>query len=306
MSALRVCGLLGLLLGEGAPVVAQAPVRAAPSDLIQVAYLDFERTGKARVIQPRMDGGYILFPYGHVRPTLRCPLLNACVIVLDPDEALTDEPLSGDTERWIIDTSVMGSEERSVLVVVKPQFCGIATNLVIPTSRRIYELALVSDLCEGKSRGESEGGDYTRQMRFWYPDEMRAARRIEEEIAAAQADAAETLEGPELVLDLNRDYEVERGWWWNRKRYPWIPEEVFDDGIRTYVVIPEAARHGELPILYTLENGERHVLNYALRGDTIVADRVLERAVLVVGKAGGDETIEIRNRDPLRREDGNP
>ncbi len=304
MSTLRRCAVLGLLLGAAAPAVAQSPVRATPPDPVQVAYLDFERTGEARVIAPRRDGGYILFPYGHIRPTLRCPLLNACVIVLDPREALTDEPLSGDTERWIIDTSVMGSEERSVLVVVKPQFCGIATNLVIPTSRRIYELALVADVCEGKRGGGDEGEEYTRQVRFWYPDEMRAARLIEEEIAAAQAEAAETLEGSEVVLDLNRDYEVDRGRWWNRKRYPWIPEEVFDDGIRTYVVLPEAARHGELPILYILENGERHVLNYALRGDTIVADRVLERAVLVVGKAGGDETIEIRNRAPLRREDG--
>lgn len=299
MNALRVCGVLGLLLGTVAPAGAQAPVRTAVPDPVQTAYLDFERTGEARVIPPRMDGGYVVFPHGHVRPTLRCPLLNACVIVLDPDEALTDEPLSGDTERWIIDTSVMGSDERSVLVVVKPQFCGIATNLVIPTSRRIYELALVADVCEGKN----ESGEYTRQVRFWYPDEMRIARLAEAETAAVEEQEAEV---PEVVLDLNRDYEVERGWWWNRKRYPWIPEEVFDDGIRTYVILSEAARHGELPILYMLENGERHVLNYALRGDTIVADRVLERAVLVVGKTGGDETIEIENRAPLRREDGEP
>jgi hypothetical protein len=58
------------------------------------------------------------------------------------------------------------------------------------------------------------------------------------------------------------------------------------------------AETSELPILYMLENGERHVLNYALRGDTIVADRVLRRAVLVVG--GGEVSVRSRSRTAFR------
>jgi type IV secretion system protein VirB9 len=212
------------------------------------------------------------------------------MIVLEPGEELTDDPLSGDTERWIIDRSVMGSSTRSSLVVVKPQFCDISTNPLIPTDRRVYELSLLSDACEPATAPAV----FTRQVKFWYPEQMRAQRAI----ASEKIDS--TVAPPP---ELNRDYDIDRGWLLNRKRYPWIPAEVFDDGIRTYVVLPEQARTGELPILYMLEGGERHVLNYALRGDTIVADRVLQKAVLVVGTGDGERTVRIENRNPIRREE---
>ncbi len=257
---------------------------------VELAFRDFERTGHARVIMPEQDGGFILFPFGHKRPTMRCPRLNACLIALEPGESLTDEPLSGDTERWIIDTSVMGSSAQSPLVVIKPQDCDIATNLLIPTDRRIYELALVADACEN-----GETGGYTRQVKFWYPDQILAEREAERERAASEA---------AVTVVANRDYSIDRGWFLKRKRYPWIPADVFDDGTRTYVVLPPEAHNGELPVLYLLEGGERHVLNYALRGDTIVADRVLHKAVLVVRTGDDERTIEIENRAPVKREEG--
>lgn len=301
----REFGLVGILLCIGAPAAAQSSQLTSREsidamsdpDPIQLAYQDFELTGVARVIRPRQEGGSMLFPFGHVRAMMRCPRLNACMIVLEPGEALTDQPLSGDTERWIIDTSVTGSGEPTALVIVKPQSCDISTNLLIPTDRRVYELGLVSDACENNGGHE----DYVRQLRFWYPDEMRAERQAEREELAVAPDSANQ---PDSVPDLNRKYDVKRGWFLGRKNYPWIPQEVFDDAVRTHIVLPEKARNAELPILYALEGGERQVLNYALRGDTIVADRVLHRAVLIVNRGGDEETIEIENRAPARREEG--
>ena len=231
------------------------------------------------------------FPFGNERPVVRCPRLNACLIALEPGEELTDEPLSGDTQRWIITTSTMGSVQPSALVVIKPQACDLATNLVIPTDRRVYELALISDGC--KPAGNSER--FTRQVKFWYPDAMGARDAVEDRPVAVLV--------TQPARELNREYEINDGWFLKRKRYPWIPSEVFDDGVRTFVVLPEHAATGELPILYMLENGERHVLNYALRGDTIVADRVLRQAVLVVGSGEGERTVEIESRVPFRHEE---
>jgi P-type conjugative transfer protein TrbG len=261
-------------------------------DPLQEAYGEFERTGNARVIFPERDGGFILFPFGYARPTIRCPRLNACMIALEAGEELTDQPLSGDTERWIIDTSIMGDGKQSRLVVVKPQFCDISTNLLIPTDRRVYELSLASDACKSPDVPES----FTRQVTFWYPDQMRAER------VAPEADAAVSVPPPRS--DLNRSYNLDRGWFLKRKQYAWMPAEVFDDGIRTFIVLPEHARNGELPILYMVEGGEKQVLNYALRGDTIVADRVLRRAVLVVDVGGGEQKVEIENRAEFKREEG--
>lgn len=290
-------GFVSLVSGAGqlsAQTVSSVKLDSTASGVresaVELAFRDFERTGYARVINPEQDGGFILFPFGHERPTVRCPRLNACLIALEPGESLTDEPLSGDTERWIIDTSVMGSSAQSQLVVIKPQDCDIATNLLIPTDRRIYELALVADACEN---GET-GGGYTRQVKFWYPEQILAEREAERERAASVA---------AVPVVVNRDYGIDRGWFLKRKRYLWIPADVFDDGTRTYVVLPPESRNGELPVLYLLEGGERHVLNYALRGDTIVADRVLRKAVLVVRTGDDERTIEIENRAPVKREE---
>lgn len=286
--------------------VAKAVRRVTLDDRVERAYADFERTGRARVVAPRHVGGAVVYPFGHTRPAVRCPRLNACVIALEPGEGLTDQPLSGDTERWIIDTSVKGSRPPTALVIVKAKDCDIATNLVIPTDRRVYELSLVSDSC-----GDAGGIEtYSRQVKFWYPDEMLAAQTAESKRVPEVSRDSSGIHASAIAsashVDLNRDYEIDRGWFLNRKQYPWIPVDVFDDGIRTHIVLPASARAVELPILYLLEDGEKHVLNYALHGDTIVADRVMRRAVLLVNTGEDEQTIEIENRAPFRREERNP
>lgn len=169
MNLSREFGLVGILLCIGAPGAAQSvrlasreSIDAPDRDPIRLAYQDFEETGVARVIRARPDGGHALVPFGHVRAMMRCPRLNACMIVLEPGERLTDQPLSGDTERWIIETSVLGADAPSALVIVKPQFCDISTNLLIPTDRRVYELGLVSDACEDEDNDDG----YTRQLKI--------------------------------------------------------------------------------------------------------------------------------------------
>jgi type IV secretion system protein VirB9 len=291
--------LMLLLLASG-PAHAQGLMAVGPQlagspvpreDPVESAFREFEGTGAARVIHPDREGAYLLFPFGYERPVVHCPRLNACMIALEPGERLTDDPMAGDTERWTIGTSVMGSREQSLLVIVKPQDCDLATNLLIPTDRRVYEMALTSDRCSGRGREEA----YTRRVKFWYPDAMRAEQE-EERARLASAPAREA--------SLNHEYRVDRGPWWHRKHYPWMPQDVYDDGVRTYVVLPAGARGEEMPLLYSLDGDERQVLNYAMRGDTLVADRVLRRAALVVGSGHGERSVEIGNRTPFRREEG--
>lgn len=301
MNTPRDLGLsLMLLLLASGPAHAQGLTAAGPQlagsllpreDPVESAYREFTQTGTARVIRPDRDGAYLLYPFGYERPVVHCPRLNACMIALEPGERLTDDPMAGDTERWIIGTSVMGGREQSLLVIVKPQDCDLSTNLLIPTDRRVYEVSLTSDRCGGRGREEV----FTRRVKFWYPDEMRA----EQEEARARFASA-----PARDASLNHAYRVDRGPWWNRKHYPWMPQDVYDDGVRTYVVLPAGARGEEMPLLYSLDSDERQVLNYALRGDTLVADRVLRRAALVVGSGKGEHSVKIENRTPVRREEG--
>jgi type IV secretion system protein VirB9 len=62
------------------------------------------------------------------------------------------------------------------------------------------------------------------------------------------------------------------------------PQQVFDDGRFTYVRLPPSLQ--EMPALFVLgETGEGELVNYVVRGDVLVAQRVADRFVLRLGRA---------------------
>lgn len=304
-------GLLAhLLLGAAAPAAAQMPYVdftrlleiPAPEKSVGWAYARFAVTGMAPVVPPGHVGDYVQFPFGHGEARVRCARLQVCPIELQPGERLLDEPLTGDTERWIVEISVSGPNGEVPLVVVKPTDCDLVTNMLIPTDRRVYVLSLVSDSCED---GEPAWTSVQR-TKFWYPDEMleaeRQAREAERELDRL---AVAPCEGEAIV---NRDYEVKQrggGWFGSDPPFVWTPEKVCDDGIRTYIQLPEGARHAEFPVLYQIgDDGEKEMLNYIPRGDVIIADRVLRRGALIVNSGGEERRIDLNNRALLRGDRG--
>lgn len=278
-------------------------------DPIVNAVEEYRRTGEARTIQ---QSAYVAYPYGHSQPTLTCAPLRACVIELEQGEAVLGL-VSGDTERWIIGQTLAGPGGGTPLVVVKPTDHDLTTNLVVTTDRRIYELTLDSPPAPRRGRRSSQEnpqGLYTRRIRFYYPDDM--IRTFEAQVAAEQA-AAEAHErstipmGPDFRLEnLNFNYD-----WQGSDRFPFEPEQVFDDGAHTYVKVPASAANEAAPVLFVVEGGERALVNYAVReaGDGalfFITDRVIGRGVLVLGQRRrnwlgqsrhGEETLTIVNLD---------
>ena len=98
MRILICLGLFSLVSGAGvlfaqtaSSVNADSIASSVRESAVELAFRDFERTGYARVISPEQDGGFILFPFGHKRPTVRCPRLNACLIALEPGDYMRME-----------------------------------------------------------------------------------------------------------------------------------------------------------------------------------------------------------------------
>src|SRR5213594_197522 len=92
------------------------------------------------------------------------------------------------------------------------------------------------------------------------------------------------------VLSLNFGYRVKRD-----RHFPWAPAQVFDDGARVYLKLPEEARHAEAPVLFVLAaDGSKVLVNYAVvGGDTYVTDRLFDRAVLMAGVDGKERQVLI-------------
>ena len=248
-------------------------------DPIVNAVEEYRRTGNARTIQ---QSTYVVYPYGHSQPTLTCAPLRACVIELEEGEILMNV-ISGDTERWIISEAFTGRSGTTPLVVVKPTSSDLTTNLLLSTDRRIYELTLDAPPSSEESFTKNPQARYTRHIKFYYPDDMvKTLRRREGE--AMRANQALLPMGEDFRLEnLNFNYKVMRG-----KGFPFVPEQVFDDGAHTYVKLPAAAKNDVAPVLFIYEGGERQVLNYAVRSagpehQYYITDRVVGHGVFVIG-----------------------
>jgi P-type conjugative transfer protein TrbG len=301
--------------GNTAPAAAasQAPPAVAAPPAVPPAVADgealaraYRRTGAAATVEVGERGGVALVPFGHGRPVLRCAPLRACAVELEPGELVLATSL-GDGERWLVQAAAAGPGARTPLLVVKPTACDLSTNLVVSTDRRIYELALDSPPCRNADSGESGAYNphlpYTGLVRFYYPDEL--VRRWTEQERAARQQAAEEAAGRTPLAPAARLAHLNFDYAWDRsRRWPWVPAQVFDDGLHTYLVLPPAAHLGELPILLGVEpGGGLALLTYHLDGQTLIADRVLERAVLVVGhgRPRDEQRLEIANRAFGRR-----
>jgi P-type conjugative transfer protein TrbG len=257
----------------------------------------YRRTGVAASVERPTEA---LVPFGHLRPILRCAPLRACVVVLEPGELVLSTSL-GDAERWLVQAAASGAGGATPILVVKPIACDLSTNLVVATDRRIYELALDSPPCRNADSGDATYNprlQYTGVTRFYYPDELVRRWAGEEELARAEAERASQGRTPlapaARLAHLNFDYSWDRG-----RRWPWVPSQVFDDGEHTYLALAPAARLADMPLLFALgPRGELTLINHHLEGQTMIADRVLERAVLIVGAAGKRDAqrLEIVNR----------
>jgi len=251
-------------------------------DPITAATRDYQWSGVARTV---LQGNFVTFPFGHAQPTLSCTVLRACVIELEPGETVLSR-ISGDTERWEITPAPAGPDGRTVLIVVKPRDCDITTNLVLATDRRLYDLTLDAPPCKGRGTDPTNPQQgYARHVRFYYPDETL-------ERWAKPAPPAPVRVAPD-VLSLNFAYRVKKD-----RHFPWAPAQVFDDGARVYIKLPEEARHAEAPVLFVLESdGSKLLLNYSLVGDTYVTDRLFDRAVLVAGVGGTERRVTIERKE---------
>jgi type IV secretion system protein VirB9 len=253
--------------------------------------------------------GVTEFPFGHSDPLVRCAVLRVCVIELEPGETLADEPIAGDQERWIISRTGAARGRANALVVVKPKACDIATNLVLRTDRRIYDLDLESPPCT--SGDTNTKLSYTRHIRFYYPDDTARTGLASDSGTARHesepANGATATTGQSAATEAtttNRDYRVvrpRRGPFglFGRKRldFPWTPTTIADDGAHVYITLPPAARRHAAPVLYALEDdGSRTMLNFTMQDKAIVTDRTFRRGLFVIVSGNREQTLEFENR----------
>lgn len=289
MRALLPALLLSVVaVAPSLPAQARAPLDSANA---RAATADYQRTGRARVVQ---SGTYTMVPFGHVQPTLRCAPLRVCRIELQRGEQVIDW-VPGDPERWAVDFAT-GPDSVTVVVtkpVALPDGCDLTTNLVLTTTRRIYDVTLDSPPCSEQAESTNPDLPYTRQLKFYYPDDALVMHRAPPTSPAPHSPpAAATGTGPVMSLDdlsqLHTDYQILPD-----RRFPWTPKVVLDNGRQTCIRLPSEAGFSDMALLYEVNAaGGYELVQYVVRDGCILTDRVMLRMVLLI--AGGERG------DPLR------
>jgi type IV secretion system protein VirB9 len=185
-------------------------------------------------------------------------------IALQPGEALTAIS-AGDTIRWVVGDTTSGSgHAKQVHVLVKPFAAGLKTNLVITTDRRSYHLQL-----------ESTDQTYMAAVSWTYPQETLLALRKQND----RAEAAASVDTGLRLEDLHFRYAV------TGDNPPWKPVRAFDDGSKVYLEFPRRIDQGEAPPLFVVgADGGAELVNYRVRGNYYIVDRLFAAAELRFGK----------------------
>lgn len=208
-------------------------------------------------------------------------------IELQPGEKITTSdglPKAADTVNWIVSTVESGEGPNKVVgVLVKPRDPGQETNMLIPTNRRSYYVVL---------RADSQA--YMPIVGFNYPfDEAKA------EQARARADEVEETRKETVAVPPD---QIRFGYAIKGSDVEWKPLRVFDDGSKTYIQMPPSMRTSEAPALFVMEEEKEPLLvNYRLKGDYYIVDRLFGRAQLRVGKKNA---VDIYRDDRAGRSEG--
>ncbi len=187
-------------------------------------------------------------------------------IALQPGEDLVSVS-AGDTVRWVVGDTVSGSgAEARAHVLVKPINPGIRTNLMIATDRRTYHLEL-----------ESVETGYMAALSWRYPaDELtRLAARNREALAREEGSVERG-----LALDgLNFEYRL------TGDDPDWKPVRVFDDGRQVFIQMSASIATTDMPPLFVLnDENDAELVNYRVRGNYYVVDRLFRAAELRLGE----------------------
>ncbi|NUJ81297.1 P-type conjugative transfer protein TrbG [Methylocystis sp. FS] len=245
-----------------------------------------EQANAAARIQPRR-ADYInavqIYPFsdGALYQVYASPGEITDIALQDGEQLVGSGPVAaGDTVRWIIgDTESGAGNTQKTHIMVKPTRADLMTNLVINTDRRTYHLEL-----------RSTEKTYMASVSWCYPqDELMALRR--------QNVAAEAAAPIDVALDLARlnfRYAIEGD------AAPWRPLRAFDDGRKVYVEFPRGISQGETPPLFTIgASGDSQLVNYRVRGNHMIIDRLFAAAEL---RFGADSQQVVR----IVRSDGRP
>lgn len=198
------------------------------------------------------------------------------------DEAIENVAI-GDSDAW----QVQPNKAQSILFV-KPLAPAAKTNMTVVTDKRTYLFDLVAS--------PRNAPLYVLEFRYPELEKAKEEARIAAEAAAEKA-AQERASDAELAAATDpyavQDPAALNFAWAGSGPADLLPERAYDNGEAVFLTWPAGTA---IPaILTTNEAGEEGPVNFTVRGDTVVLDRVPLQIIL---RSGGDRATLV-NEGPI-------
>ena len=85
-------------------------------------------------------------------------------------------------------------------------------------------------------------------------------------------------------------YSIESQNSWYKSPYSWLPKIAFDDGLKTYIQMADGMKAGAAPALFVKDDDGVNLVNYRVKDNYYVVDRIFNQAEL---RNGMKETVVI-------------
>ena len=230
-------------------------------------------------------GGSIRYRADGPGPVVVVRPAQLTLIRLGEGEVLRDLFL-GDPARWTAEAALSGAGARAApVLVVGAQAASLTTSLVAVTDRRSYRLQLVSSSVHHMPRiafetpGAPAGPGLRADLEALRERLDRLEGRLRERIAAPPGPGA---------ARLDFGYRLRGG-----ERAPWRPRHVYNDGARTYIVMPEEMAVEHAPVFLLRDGRDLLPVNYRLVEGRFVIDRIFSEGALVSGTGRRRQEVRI-------------
>lgn len=253
--------------------------------------------------------GLVTFAYGSGIPTVVCALLELTDLAFEKGESILSVQL-GDSVRWNIESAISGSANDSVEhLIVKPLEAGLKTSMLITTDRRTYHICL-----------KSTEADFMPAVVFSYPNSLKLPSKKHygddsylqytsnydsnedhndysetnsslKNYSSVQNVSYEGNSRPALNVAATYNDSTQR------RNYNYsvdgdskiIPQNVYDDGKRTFIVMNNPINSSYLPVLQEISSesflffGEdkTNTINFTYFDNTFVVDGIYSHLRLI-------------------------
>ena len=181
------------------------------------------------------------------------------MIKFDPEEEII-AVIGGNNSNFEMEQEF--GEDNSVYLFVRPTDLDITSNVNVITNKRIYMFNLYSTL-----------EIFNPFVKFNYLSSENSMK--------AKVPVKKDLSKSSILMDVNK---MDSNYIITNKNLPFAPTQVFTDGVKTVIILPEEIQEAPVIMVKGISSNEFEVVNFEYEFNRIIVHRKIKEAVLKIGK----------------------